>query len=134
LSPPETKERRSVSLEKLLTPELALWRAAGRRPLLEDRAARVLCLSSPTEKKERKTGSIEKLLTPMLALHVEYEERGNKYGIIFTFSVFYEYSNLEYVRVPVLYRVNVAEYVIRILVALTQEYVNSFSTRRMLAL
>jgi len=53
-----------------------------------------------------------------------------KYGILFISSLFYEYINLEYVRVPVLYRVNLAEYVIRILVAAYQEYVNTYSTRR----
>ena len=35
------------------------------------------------------------------ALHVEYAERRLKYGILFTFSPFYEYSNLEYEDVPV---------------------------------
>jgi len=35
------------------------------------------------------------------ALHVEYVERRIKYGILFIFSPFYEYSNLEYVHVPV---------------------------------
>jgi len=37
----------------------------------------------------------------------------------------HEYSNLEYVRVPVEYRVNVAEYVIRIAMAASNEYVNT---------
>ena len=38
--------------------------------------------------------------------------------------------NLEYVPVPVMYRVNQAQYVIHILVAASQEYVNTYSTRR----
>jgi len=42
----------------------------------------------------------------------------------------YEYSNLEYVRVPVKYRVHQAEYGIHIRVAASQEYVNTYSTRR----
>jgi len=55
-----------------------------------------------------------------------------KYGILFIFSLFYEYSNLEYVHFHVLYRVIQADYVIRILVAAAQEYVNTYSTRRVL--
>ena len=50
-------------------------------------------------------------------LHVEYAEQRIKYGILSRFSPFYEYSNLEYVRVPVVHRVNQAEYVIHIRVA-----------------
>jgi len=34
-------------------------------------------------------------------LYVECAERRLKYGILFIYSRFYEYSNLEYVRVPV---------------------------------
>jgi len=45
------------------------------------------------------------------------------------FNLFCEYRNLEYVRVPVVYRVNQAEYGIHILVAASQEYVNTYSTR-----
>jgi len=45
-------------------------------------------------------------------------------------SPFYEYSDLEYVHVPVEYRVHQAEYVIHIRVAASQEYVNTYSTRR----
>jgi len=37
--------------------------------------------------------------------------------------------NIECVRVPVIYRVNQAEYVMHILVAASQEYVNTYSTR-----
>ena len=36
-----------------------------------------------------------------LVLHVEYAKRRIKYGILFIFSPFDEYSNLEYVAVPV---------------------------------
>jgi len=63
-------------------------------------------------------------------LRVEYAERGTKYGIIFIFCLFCEYINLEYVRVSVIYRVHQAEYGIHILVAASQEYVNTYSTRR----
>jgi len=49
---------------------------------------------------------------------------------IFVFSLFYENSNLEYVRVPFYCRVNVAEDVIRIGMAASQEYVNAYSTRK----
>jgi len=38
--------------------------------------------------------------------------------------------NLEYVRIPVIYRLNQAEYGIHILVAASQEYVNTYSTRK----
>ena len=55
----------------------------------------------------------------MSSLHVEYAG-GRKYGILFIFRLFYEYSNLEYVHIPVTYRVNQAEYGIRILVAASQ--------------
>jgi len=56
--------------------------------------------------------------------------RRGKYGLLFISSLFCEYTNLEYVRVPVIYRVNQAEYVIQILVAASQKYVNTYSTRR----
>jgi len=39
-----------------------------------------------------------------LTLHVEYAERGNEYGILFIFSLFYEYIHLQYVRIHVIYR------------------------------
>jgi len=68
------------------------------------------------------------------ALHVEYAERKLKHGIIFIFSPFYEYANLDYVRVHVIYRVNQAEYGVPIPVAAFQEYVNLYSTRRVAAL
>jgi len=67
-------------------------------------------------------------------MHVEYTERRTKYGILFMFSLFYEYSNLEYVHIRVICRVNQAEYVIRLLVAASQEYVNTYSTRRLVSL
>ena len=62
-------------------------------------------------------------------LHVEYAERIRRYGILFIFSLLCEYINLEYVWVPVIYRVDQAEYVHNI-VAASQEYVNTYSTRR----
>jgi len=37
----------------------------------------------------------------------------------------YEYSNLEYVHIHVIYRVHQAEYGIHVLVAASQEYVNT---------
>ena len=47
-------------------------------------------------------------------------------GILFLSSLFHEYSNLECVRVPVKYGIDQTEYVIRILVAVSQEYVNTY--------
>jgi len=47
-----------------------------------------------------------------------------------TFSLFGEYSNLEYLHIHVICRVNQAEYGICIFVAVPQEYVNTYSTRR----
>ena len=52
-----------------------------------------------------------------------------QHGILFRFSLFYEYSDLEYVHIYGIYRVNPEEYVVRILVAASQEYVNTYSTR-----
>jgi len=52
------------------------------------------------------------------------------YGIPFIIGLFCAYSNLEYVRVPVIHRINQAEYVIHVCVAASQEYVNTYSTRR----
>jgi len=63
-------------------------------------------------------------------LHVEYAERGKEYGILFIFSLFCEYIHLEYVRIHVIYRVDQTEYGIHILVVALQEYVNIYSTRR----
>jgi len=63
-------------------------------------------------------------------LDVEYAERGNEYGILFIFSLFCEYIQLEYVHIHGIYRVHEAEYGIRILVVAPQEYVNIYSTRR----
>jgi len=65
-----------------------------------------------------------------LTLHVEYAERGKEYDILLMFSLFCEYINLEYVRVPVIYKVNQVEYVIHIRVAASQAYVNTYSARR----
>ena len=42
------------------------------------------------------------------------------------FSLFYENSNLEYVRICVIYSATQAEYDIRIRVASSQEYVNTY--------
>ena len=65
-----------------------------------------------------------------LTAHVEYAERRRKYSILFIFSLFCENIHLAYLRVPVIHRVNQAEYAIHILVAALQEYVNTYSTRR----
>ena len=48
---------------------------------------------------------------------VEYARGRIAYGILFILSLFYEYSNLEYVHIHIIYRVNQAEYGIRIRVA-----------------
>jgi len=66
----------------------------------------------------------------VVRLHVEYAKQRIPYGILFICSPFYEYSILEHVHVPVLYRVHPAEYGIHIRVAASQEYVNTYSTRR----
>jgi len=42
---------------------------------------------------------------PLITQPVEYAERGNEYGILFTCSLFCEYSILEYVRIYVMDRV-----------------------------
>jgi len=47
------------------------------------------------------------------------------------YSLLYEYSNLEYIRIYVIERITQAEYVIRIIMAASQEYVNTYSTRRL---
>jgi len=60
----------------------------------------------------------------MKTLHVEYVGRGNEYRILFVFSLFCEYIHLEYIRIPVIYRGNQAEYVIHSRVVVPQEYVN----------
>jgi len=61
-------------------------------------------------------------------LYVEYAAQRRQYGILFIFSLFREYIHLEYVRLPVIYRVHQAEYGTHILVAASQEYVNTFPT------
>jgi len=66
----------------------------------------------------------------MSRLHVEYAGGRIEYSILFIFSLFYEYSNLEYVHIHVIYRVGQAEYGIGILLAVSQEYVDTYSTRR----
>ena len=71
---------------------------------------------------------------PLYTLHVEYAEQRTKYGILFIFSLFHEYMNLEYVRIHVICRVNQAEYASRIPMAAPQEYVNTYSTRRLYTL
>jgi len=70
------------------------------------------------------------LLYNMFIPHVEYAERGIINGILFIFSPFHKYSNLGYVPVYVIYRVNQADYGMRILVAACHEKVNTCSTRR----
>jgi len=44
-----------------------------------------------------------------MCLRLEYAERGKEYGIPFIFSLFCEYTNLEYGRIYVIYRINQAE-------------------------
>jgi len=45
-------------------------------------------------------------------------------------SLLYEYSNREYVRIYVIYRATQAEHVIRMFMAASQEYVNTYSALR----
>jgi len=66
----------------------------------------------------------------MMILHVEYAERGREYGILFIVRLFGENSNLEYVHIYAIYRVNQAEYVIHICRVAPQEYMNIYSTRK----
>jgi len=49
----------------------------------------------------RTKGDMMKRQSRIAILHVEHAERITKYGIRFIFRPFYEYSNLEYVHVPV---------------------------------
>jgi len=64
-------------------------------------------------------------------LHVEYARGRRKYGILFLFSLSYEYSNLEYAYIHAICTVDQAEYVIRIRVAASPEYENTYSTSRL---
>jgi len=68
--------------------------------------------------------------TGVVTLHVEYAGGSIQYCILFIFGLFYEYSNLEYIRIHIISRVNQAEYGIHIRVVAPQEYVNIYSTRR----
>jgi len=68
----------------------------------------------------------------ILGPHVEYAGGSIQYGTLFVFSLLYEYSNLEYEHIPVYYRVHSVEYGIHIRVAASQEYVKTYSTRRMM--
>jgi len=63
-------------------------------------------------------------------LYVEYAGGRTKYGILFIFSLFSEYSNIEYVHIHVIYRVYQVEYIICIPVTASQEHANTVSTRR----
>jgi len=69
------------------------------------------------------------------SLHVEYADPRRKYVILFIFSLFCEYINLEHVRIPVIHRSSQdqVEYVIHIRVAASQENVNMYSTHRVLS-
>jgi len=53
-------------------------------------------------RRKKETPSLHPLVfMPLPPLHVEYAERRRTYGILFIYRPFYEYSNLEYVHVPV---------------------------------
>jgi len=75
---------------------------------------------------------ISRSSTRLIGLRVECAARGKEHGILFIFSLFSEYIQLEYVRIHVIYRLNQAEYGIHIRVVAPQEYVNIYSTRRKL--
>jgi len=62
----------------------------------------------------------------------EYRERRITYGILFILSPFYECIDLEYLVSMSYTGLLQAEYVIDIRLAVPQEYVNTFSTRRLL--
>jgi len=55
---------------------------------------------------------------------------GTEYKIIFIFSLFCEYIHLKYVHIHIIYRVHQAEYGIHIRAVAPQDYVNIYSTRR----
>ena len=69
----------------------------------------------------------------LVSLHVKYAGGRIKYAILFIVSLFCEYSSLESVPVHVINRVNQAECGIRIRVAASQEYVNTYSTCRLVS-
>jgi len=72
-------------------------------------------------------GTFKRRLPPA-SLQAEYAGERIQNNILFIFILFYEYSNLEYVHIHVIYRVNQAEYGIRILLAASQEYVKPYLT------
>jgi len=76
---------------------------------------------------DRRTPTVERLQT----LHVEYAERRKKYRILIMFGLLYDYRHLEYELIYAIYRVAQAEYGIHIRMAASQEYVNTYSTRRL---
>ena len=82
-----------------------------------------------TQMQTNRSISVYTLLS-VYSLHVEYAERGKEYVILFMFSLFCEYMNLEYIHVHAIYRTDLADYVIHILVFAPQEYENIYSTRR----
>jgi len=69
------------------------------------------------------SGSLSLGLSSVTILIVEYAERRRKHGILFIFSLLCTGS--------VMYRNSQAEYIIYFRVAASQEYVNTYSTRRM---
>ena len=100
---------------------LAVAEALGREALVKRAHQRVDPLKSSRElrRQNHPVDAVEHL-------HVEYAEGRMTYGILFIFSPCYEYSNVECVHVPVQYTVLQAEYVVRIRVAASQEYVNGY--------
>jgi len=76
----------------------------------------------PTHNQSSPVHTLQALLLKTPNLHVEYVAGRIKYGILFISSLCYEYSSLEYVHTHVIYRVDQAEFVIRILVAASQKY------------
>ena len=62
------------------------------------------------------------------SLHVEYAGGRIEYGILFISSLFHENSNLVFVHIHGIYRVNEVEFVVRILAASPQEYVKTCLT------
>jgi len=91
-----------------------------------------VCLCESRGEVACRKGGLLLLGREVLTLHAEYVKQRTQYVILFIFSLFCEYMHLEYVRMHVLCRVNQAEYAIRILKAAPQEYVNTYSTRRVL--
>ena len=62
----------------------------------------------------------------MSCLHVKYVEQRTNYGVLFIWSVFGEYMNLEYVRIRVVCRIQQASVAARYLEKKTRRFFDFF--------